>query len=302
MYNKVFKKINMNIINSNISNKNNNYTISLEVTHICNFNCWYCYDKKNKLSLKHLCLEKFIPLFETFLLNIEPHKKIDIIIIGGEPTLYKFLNQLLIFLENNIQVRKIIFYSNGHKHEILQEISCFKKIHFIISIHYKEIKNKDLYIENLKKIMQFKNIEFHYILDNKINFLENKSFIERLSFIKLFIQPLNNINYSSEENKLFNNFKEGINVIFENNETIFYEKSYFFNNKNIFQGLFCETMVYTFRINTDCILTSHCYASYKFLSNDMLSFLEKCKVTTCNKDFCTCFPNTPKSNKLENIL
>lgn len=77
-------------------------------TYECNLNCLNCYSKKycNKFQNIYLSWSNFISLFKRFKSSYNNYS-----FIGGEPTLWKFINEAILFLQNK---RKIVnIFTNG---------------------------------------------------------------------------------------------------------------------------------------------------------------------------------------------
>lgn len=130
----------------------NKLTITLSITTLCNYNCAYCFSKNTRelqLNNKFIKFEHII----AFLTKLLAKKiQIQLIIIGGEPSLHNELPILCIFCKKmNIELiictnasEKITYYTNL--------ININKNIHYIFSWHSLNT--------NLKNIEFIKKIEF----------------------------------------------------------------------------------------------------------------------------------------------
>jgi len=79
--------------------------IDIELTNKCNFNCIYCYVKRDKTT--HLK----VSLLETILKYCEKNDVKNITLTGGEPFLYKNFDYLIHLIENTDI--NITFFTNG---------------------------------------------------------------------------------------------------------------------------------------------------------------------------------------------
>jgi len=82
--------------------------IHLALTHRCNLRCKHCYISAGKESSNELALQDWINGFEN-LFSFIP--KPDITISGGEPTVVKYMPELISFLRT--KVKRIVLYTNG---------------------------------------------------------------------------------------------------------------------------------------------------------------------------------------------
>lgn len=126
----------MNTYPVKIINKNygNFITVLVTICECCNLNCFYCYNNviRSTKVLDLYLLQKFI-----YLLYKQTKKNIQLVILGGEPTLHNQIVDLCNFVKNNSYV-KLIIYTNFHK-----DLDFFRKLNnqnviFKITYHYKE--------------------------------------------------------------------------------------------------------------------------------------------------------------------
>ena len=113
------------------------FRLHIYINTICNLNCKYCYMRNGNSWGKtstYDYIEKLIEKLKT--INI----KIDIIILGGEPTYYQKLNAFLFDLIKNDNVREIYILSNGtRKSEYYNRLlSMSTKINLYLTYHSTE--------------------------------------------------------------------------------------------------------------------------------------------------------------------
>lgn len=140
--NEDFKK---SLINSNYKLKSN----ILYLTSDCNLKCDYCYQKKERESLKEqtYITKQEINDFFYDLMQREPQNDSTVVIFGGEP----FLNPNLIYY---------IF-------ELTNKITYFKKKKFNLSlttngVYFLNTKNRDEFIEISKNLLNHFSLEISY--------------------------------------------------------------------------------------------------------------------------------------------
>jgi len=159
----------------------NRIFISLELLTQCNIRCSYCYIFQNSENKDILAANDFRD-------NIQHQKnlaildalksvksKIHLFILGGEPTIYKKLEEII---SKAYEIPDIIveIITNGKKLEDLTFINRFNKykdIKFTVSLHWE-------YLDDINYIKIFKNLDI----------LQNDNF-DRERFILYFLLPKN---------------------------------------------------------------------------------------------------------------
>ena len=133
-------------------NYNNLIPISICVTDICQLKCEYCFQTSH--SLKFLSKQKLDIILDQLRKIKVP---MEIIMMGGEPTLYPFLNYLIDELYKIKNVRRILIFTNGLRP--VDRIHFNNKLKITFSYHCTQ-KNKQFIINNLKFLKQNNSIEF----------------------------------------------------------------------------------------------------------------------------------------------
>ena len=126
--------------------------MSIVSTNKCNRNCAYCINSKTDCK-SDLPLEKAVE-------NITKAKKEfgikECVILGGEPTLYKKLSQLIEYLRFTLNFEKVVMTTNGIAltDSLLEGICSSGLTHLNVSIH----NNKDFIpLKRMKQIYAIAN-------------------------------------------------------------------------------------------------------------------------------------------------
>lgn len=135
-------------------------SININLTSKCNLSCRYCYRLKTQNTIKKSTNE--LGLND---INRNPHIK-NIVLTGGEPTLY---NGLDIILEN-MKNKNISIITNG-----INYLPSLKNCNICISLDgllhhntYRQI-NENLYnqiITNIEKYKEYNTVEIHTVINN----------------------------------------------------------------------------------------------------------------------------------------
>lgn len=129
--------------------------VDLYLSAKCNLDCWYCYLKHYDYNdKKYLSLEQYKNIIKLIRLS---KYKINLCLLGGEPTLYNNLQDLIDY-SKNIGIEQVEIFTNGTND--LSKYHLYGASRFVISIHanYFE-KYEDKIIKNLQ-----------FLIDNKINY------------------------------------------------------------------------------------------------------------------------------------
>ena len=145
-------------IRSYIANKNEQdfIFIKIYVCDLCNYNCWYCYNKqprKNNLIDLNIVLNYLSQIY-----NIT-NRSLFIELIGGEPTLHPQLKEFMHKLENIDYIKTIFLYSNfSQSIEYYVDACQLSKLDINFSWHriYNDKLNKQFYYK-AQKFLQFIN-------------------------------------------------------------------------------------------------------------------------------------------------
>jgi organic radical activating enzyme len=180
----------------------------------CNYNCKYCCaNNRNPTFYAPIQFEKDKEKVFQFLNSLkEKYKDDELFIFGGEPFLHPFLDEIIEHL-NKIEMKFIIQTNFSIYNNIEKCVNKNLEFEVQVSVHPEEIKNLDIYIENLSKFQNIiRRIDIMYIGDESINYykkifkvIKNKSII--------FLAPVADfIIKDTANNQLFkfNELKRGI--------------------------------------------------------------------------------------------
>jgi len=284
-----------------MKNNLNNINLEIEVTNKCNFNCSYCCANavtSNELDFRQL------KYFLKYLFKISKNN-FQIIITGGEPFLYKNLNDLLLFLNNNNKVIGINLLTNLSKINDLSVFNKYSKLNFILSSIHKEYYN--YYLKNIKyykKIIKYLcdkkiHIEFNVLLEKFENYdinqldklkkiiYEFKSIGKNLNFLTFnaqFITFGNILDNIESKNKT--KFEKFLNIKFNSYFNEFKDITKFEENNFNFNGWFCRPRNFMIKYNGN--ITRDC-GSFPVIGN-IKNFKDAknivIKTIKCNEEKC----------------
>ena len=132
---------------TSLDNYNDFIHIDLNVIYICNMKCKYCYaraeepwNKMMKKEILDICLRRISSL-----------KECHVNILGGEPSLYPFLEFLICKLESMENVKLVKIYTNG-----IKDLRKYKsdKIKLVYTTHCREAQEKDNLNNILSKVQK----------------------------------------------------------------------------------------------------------------------------------------------------
>lgn len=155
----------------------------------CNFTCEYCVNSRNSALEKPIKFEKNKDKIFNFLTELKrKYPNDELFIFGGEPFLHPFISDIISHL-NRINM-KFIIQTNSSQIDKIKKI----KHEFMIqvSVHPSQIKNKEIFIQNLLEIshlirridvMYIGNISLDYVKD-LIPFFKNKIVVKPVADFK----------------------------------------------------------------------------------------------------------------------
>lgn len=257
--------------------------VDLYLSAKCNYDCWYCYLKHYNYNDKtYLNLNQYKRIIDLIRLS---KYKINLCLLGGEPTLYKDLQKLIDYSQQ-IGIEQIEIFTNGTQN--LSKYKLYNNSRFVISIHAVYFnKNKDIIIKNL-----------NYLKSNNINYqlkiMMDKNYNDFLSIYNQLKQFNPIADYIHLKNDIFDIGDKQLEI--ENKKVYYYnDKQYSFydilkNKYNKSDKLYCfqnEVSIrnngliepfcanYTDNINTNPLF----FKNYKFKFRKCLN----------GGGFCICF-------------
>jgi organic radical activating enzyme len=269
--------------------------LNIEVTHNCNFNCWYCYDKNNKNN------NTFIDVNDVELtLLLFSGMRVHVDLLGGEPTLHKNIIQILNVLQKHNCVKKVRFTTNGKSvsNELIDELKNFKK-GIIVHISYHPKQSNIFEIETLFKTLMQNEIEFScaFMVDPTVDVsvLEHDLQIMR-KYTNCKLHPLYGYDYKEKHLLFFKNNVEHKRFLKINNIHVSLENEYFNSYYNPFYDTLCDGMNKRILLTTESKLIAVCDNSIVYnlkmpSLNNFKKFTNKLKITTCKNNNCNCWLN-----------
>jgi organic radical activating enzyme len=233
--------------------------INWNITTVCNYRCSYC------PSYLHDGLYKF-PKNTTnilkFLSDVQQkyeHKKIYLIILGGEPTLWPKFDKFLQLVPNNVYIE---IMSNGSRPIQWWKDINLDRIHQLILTYHSEHANKDKFVELCEFLAKnFKNF-FHVSImapPNDTEWVEVFNALKNIKNLSVGAKAIridfgdSYFNYTDQEFKFIESCRAWHNTnkknIFTFDNKGFYKLS--FKKKNTWIGQFCHIGVDSFCIEHD---------------------------------------------------
>lgn len=305
--------------------------IELFLSNVCNYSCWYCFPGYHEGDSKW-------PKFETVVDNLShiityyktnlQKKKINLHIIGGEPTLWKDFGKFVQYFK---QVHDCIISisSNGSRTIRWWEEYGHFVDHVMLSCHHERVDPN--HIKNVADLLYTKNVTvngmvlmdpLHWDKCMKIvNDLRSSKYLwpitclevhhnttsytsEQKTFLKKSIKRYPEINYWLRCEKLS---RAKPTIYFDDNSSLTVERNWLsLNKKNYFTGWECNIGIDTFFIDKNGDIRGGCGESlynldYKFNIYDpnfIEMFVPKLIPTICKKQgVCDCQPETNARKK-----
>lgn len=271
--------------------------------NLCQYKCSYC-------NSNYYGGDKSFPSLETALSLVSVYPKCDLLFTGGEPTIWKDLEDFLKSKPADVRIR---LQTNGAK-----PISYWERIepflhNVILSFH-----------SEYSKVEKF--VEFYKLLGKKV-FRVNLpmtldkwdycvSVYEELSSISIPVSPKvvlkgfglkteGPVDYSKEQWAWINNHQDKTNtvkIVFEDNSEIFSSpsKQLAILEGTNFSGLNCYSPVEQLTIDADGSMYSSSCSQRKLLGNvnNLSSYTREFKTMVCSTSYCWCYSDihTTKTN------
>lgn len=211
-------------------------SISITVIDFCQLKCEYCFQFSKTMSF--LTKEKLNVILNQLK---KINQKMEIIIMGGEPTLYPHLNYMLDELNTIENVKEILIFTNGIK--LLDKVHFNSKVRLTFSYHYTQ-NNKNNIINNLKYLNKinapiYYDVNIMMVPNKKIDVSEFKKFC---NVKPLYIETKHGTIYCNSCDELF-----GLKEIDYDGEQLTYPE-YIQKSRN-FKGRKCFTNEYTIELD-----------------------------------------------------
>lgn len=194
-------------------------TVWFELRKACNLNCCHCYLDSNSNcdnDLKLLSLEEWKKVID----ELEGHSPLKVILIGGEPLLYKGIEELIDYCREKFNKSEIVLYSNiTLLTDKIEKCIIKNKIKVVTSVYshdegtHDKITNKkgsfNSTVRNIKRLIE-KGV---YVQANTVIMTYNVNDIDKtLLFVKELTENRGKIDYirnvgKSKEHLLIKNEK-----------------------------------------------------------------------------------------------
>jgi organic radical activating enzyme len=281
----------------------NTIRLNIDILTICDNKCPYCYSRADSKMWGLVMNDKFLtntlfPQIENLSKELSKnHKFLDIIILGGEPTLHPQLNRIIDFI-TTLDNTKVSITSNGNR--AYSNISENKNVRWAFTFHPSQVKDDDRWLNNIiSKKDLFWEVSVHPMIDCWVSEDVIYSYARRIKRIiqrcfdnNICIQPVfQNNPYSEnilqsidiERIKKYYSFLEELPSYYEYNDTKVNDYYIITNGINNFNGFKCTNNF--FSINVCGELHQNCsYKSFKF--SDLINY--SCKNFICPLEKCIC--------------
>lgn len=291
----------------------NRLKVGMNLLDSCNFSCSYCINssvKKKKRKLDPALAQLFI----NTLANLE-REEIDLGIVGGEPTLYPYLKELLLSFDRKITCpqKRIGILTNGSRIatpfvQSLFENLCNTKLEFLVTVHFEQISFAEL-LKNILVSPFRQNIIVKLLLSpGRLEIAKGAAAHCQDHGLRLMVLPLyhsktgEGFAYSTEEQKFLDNFnsaqeKQFFNVYEDENgckSTRFFSKIDKVREKELvrYSGMLCAAGYASVRIDPEGNLTrcAGCLEPLALASASRQALEHFFSPAPCTSSLCTCPP------------
>ena len=226
---------------------NYDITLCLTINSICQYKCFYCYNKK--YNNKNINLD-YIKKLNKFLDS--ENLKFRILLLGGEPTLHLNLKQIIQTFENNNCINVIELYTNNKFIPLYLRNKNFNKLKICCSYHPSEIKDDNKFIENA------------------LNYNKNYNTIIQINMLPQYRDRINNV-----VNKLKNKIEIYPNYLYtnKNNNDILIEKYFnadindYLENKVYINNMTLKQAIKKSYKNYNCVLSCFDIDDFNIVQN-----------------------------------
>jgi MoaA/NifB/PqqE/SkfB family radical SAM enzyme len=277
-----------------------NYNCTIILTHNCNFNCWYCYDKPNRDKHKNVFID--VKHIKSFIENIEKQNiNVSVNILGGEPTLHPLFLEILKFCTSkNILNVTVTSNFSCNLQTYIDSFSILKeKLCISLSVHFSNLQK---FKQEVLQLSKYGNINISLMMDSKINIDEiqdTKKYFEDTK-LHMILVPLHNTVYDHDVQKLIDENHSGTKKIIKITHSDGTTETRLTNdiarlNYNPFKDMHCESLYMNWSINpygkiiSDCTLDKNVASKFNCYDDSFFEFLEHSKKLKCQLDSCHCF-------------
>lgn len=316
-----FKNIKeIHIIKQDITNKKYGSMI-LTIGNTCQYNCSYCVPSLKSGTVPHISInvyKDFISWFKNKFVDIKNIDYVVLCLIGGEPTIYPYFEELVSFIRNTIGNDEKMFFtmqSNGAKSKsFFSNIEkYFTQIQFT---YHPEFANDNKFINNCLLLHDTHKLKIKVsiaIPSNEEHFKKSVNMLKTLreyglinvNFKVLYENDFRTLQkYSEEQKQIMNYFivknhndpKLNHKIIFKDGtEKIIHSQYMPFHNLNHYSGWLCNAGVYNLHVHHNGTVT-RCSGNQKFNTDkekigsifniESLKYFETSKPDICNIKSC----------------
>jgi len=179
--------------NQKFLNKNNKKELTIFPSYFCNMKCSICITKSSPNSNKFLSLAKLEPIIKRYNNSV-------INIMGGEPTIYPYLEQLITLIKKNKNIP--VLFTNGIKLMDPNYVKWLKTIgirHVNLQFESSELFNekirgdKKLFQKKIKVLENLSNKNFNVSLEITVNEDNIRNEVKNSLLIASKFKIINNI-------------------------------------------------------------------------------------------------------------
>ena len=201
--------------------------LRITITHNCNYQCIYCYDKTKKYNKQFLNLTNIIDFIKINCLQY--NKYIMLTVLGGEPTLHPDLFEFCQKIHEIDKILGICIYTNfSIENNFYLKFLYLNKIKFIFSYH---LQNVQFYEKLLQLLNSNKNIKdmigLISIIYNNLNIQQSIITYKKIKKLNLNVGLAKIFQFNLSKN-VYTQLQ--LNILNMFNKFLLNEKSMFFDN------------------------------------------------------------------------
>lgn len=276
-------------INPKLDNPNN-IKFHWNLLYMCNYKCSFCYARTNQWNT--FSSKSNINNTINFLSKV--NHKFEIYLLGGEPSIYIYLDYVLTELRKLPNLDKITIISNGEK---LIKSELLKYVDNIYLSFYPFATTNEKFYNSLLYYKQYCNTFTTFLFDNKYQ-------EQHLDYIKFCKE--NNIefygNFIFNKNKVIQNNKKEFdlyldliykyldkNLIFDDTDNVykFNEIDNYRLKLNTFKDWYCDNKIFDIPVKFDGLVEQFC-SEKKFNLEQLNTYISENKLYKCELEQCVC--------------
>ena len=285
------------LLKTESSIKFKNRIIIINLTHKCNYDCWYCYDKHNKNNKEFISFD-YIEKFFNYYVNYSDIMGVKVVLMGGEPTLHPGIQELVNYLQSLPFINIISIITNlSAPYNSYVDLLQNDKLEVIFSYHFNNFStvNEEKAI-NLKRNNY--NINIELMIDDKISIdLLKEKYSYLLSYgFSINKKQLYGINYSPELKSFAQSeAKRFVKFIYDTGESEVDINTVRNLNYNPFKGMKCDSFKLIWNIDSNGKIKQNCSDKlYNIFDDSVLGFFKLISSNICTLKRCNCWVEVGK--------